>query len=441
MRDGVYTVQWIPAKKPSRVGGFFALSACLITTDIQLIAAERETAGNTNCACGATTRIGSKLRHIIAVLLTALFLGACQSSPATDVLENVAEAPPTPTREGAASETVGTGPVMVSMLIHTGGGGTGAARAADFRDGAAFAVKELGADSIKLAILDTNGESEATRAAALKAIETGAAMIVGPTTSSELAALAAVPATGRPPILGLTTNAVARAQGIFALLSDETDSAIEVSRHAAANGKRRVFVIAPPGYQAANGERLRRGLEASGAELVDLIEYVPGSRAIDNARQRLEQSDALLVMGLPTNPVAVIEATKKTGSFPQDGVVMGTSGWSRQLYANAALSGVLLALPNQEAMQETSKRFQSSYGRPLSVNSAYAYDALALAAGIVRARGAKAINSAALRSKSGFRGASGIFRFGSDGSIERLFPIYTLSDRQLKLVENSPEGF
>lgn len=400
-----------------------------------------ESGNNDHSACAVIERGRLNLRHGILTVSTAFLLTACQSSPATDALESVAQAPPVLAAGEAKSTTIGAGSVMVSMIIHTAGGGTGAARAADFRDGAAFAVKELGADSIKLTIVDTDGRPEGARAAALNAIESGSAMIVGPTTSSELATLAAVPFSDRPPVLGLTTNGVARSQGIFALLSDETDSAIEVSRYAAANGKGRIFAIAPPGYRNANGERLRKGLEMHGAELVDLIEYVPGGKAIDNARQRLEQSDALLVMGLSTNPVAVIEAVKKTGSFPQGGLVMGTSGWSRQLYSNAALSGVLLALPNQEAMQETSARFQSSYARPLSVDSAYAYDALALAAGIVRAKGRKAINSATLHSRSGFRGASGIFRFGPDGSIERLFPIYTLSDRQVKLVENSPEGF
>lgn len=328
----------------------------------------------------------------------------------------------------------------MALLVAIAAGGTAGTQAADFRDGALLAAKDLAADTATLTVFDTGGQPTAANTHAAEAIAAGTKLIIGPTAQSEVTAVDAAVA-GRLPIFALVSNSGPRPKGVFAFLSDESDSAIQVSSYAVARGKKRILAIAPPGYRAAHGDRLSRGLAGAGAELVDLIEYGGGGDVLDKAKPQIAQSDAVLIMALPTSPAAIIAAAKATGALSTEAIFLGTTGWSKRLYQNSALSGVYIAAPDQDAMQEISDRFNKAYGRPISLDAACAYDAMALAAGIVRTKGSQGLKPATLQGTSGFRGSTGLFRFQSNGSVERLFPIYQLADKQLKLVEAAPAGF
>ena len=77
----------------------------------------------------------------------------------------------------------------------------------------------------------------------------------------------------------------------------------------------------------------------------------------------------------------------------------------------------------------------------MSTDAAYAFDAIALAAGLTRLKGDKGLTEAVLTSPAGFRGVLGPFRLEKNGSVRRNCSILRLEKNGLKLIDPAPDGF
>ncbi|MCT7374641.1 penicillin-binding protein activator [Chelativorans salis] len=360
-------------------------------------------------------------------VLTCMVAAGCQSS--TDALGvGSGEA-----ARGPSVETVGDGSAVIALLLPRS-----AKDAADYRDGAALAVEDLGGERISLTIYDTGRAGEAAAARAAEAASQGARLVIGPVSATEAEAVAAISPDKRPPVLSLATNAVPAAPDLFTFASDEVDSALDVAAYAAATGEKNILAVVPPRPPARSLERLRKGIGQRGGALVDVVEYAGGR--IEVSKSDIGKADAVLILA-DAAPAAAVAALRATGGLALDALTLGTSAWTREDHAAPVLDEALLALPDQASLKLVADRFREAHRRPLSMQAAYAYDATAIAAGIVRAKGAEALSAATLRADPGFRGATGTFRFNADGSVERLFSIYRLSGGKPILQDPAPESF
>ncbi len=86
-------------------------------------------------------------------------------------------------------------------------------------------------------------------------------------------------------------------------------------------------------------------------------------------------------------------------------------------------------------------RFRATFNYDADVNVAYAYDMVALTAGIASAVGPKGLTRKVLENQTGFRGSTGLFRFRSDGASKRSMPFYQVKNGALKQIEKSISGF
>ncbi|MDZ7603618.1 MAG: hypothetical protein U1A06_19825, partial [Hoeflea sp.] len=86
-------------------------------------------------------------------------------------------------------------------------------------------------------------------------------------------------------------------------------------------------------------------------------------------------------------------------------------------------------------------RFTAKFGRSPTYDAATGYDAVAVAAGLVRSGGAEAITVANLTSTQGFRAATGLFRFRPDGRIERRMVVHRIENNKLSVIQEEGEGF
>lgn len=366
--------------------------------------------------------------------LFAAFLAGCQNVPADQVLD---------AGKGAAAkaeEVIGSGPVPVTMLLPRSG--AGAAIAVDFRNGAAMALADLGGEKVTLTIYDTQGSRQKVGALALKAAESGAAAIVGPTADELVGGVTEIPAEKRPPIITLATNAAALAPGVFAFVSDEVDSALVGVR--AASPGRKLIVLVPEDASKGVEERLRRGSAEAGADLLAFLRYgrsEPEFRALllKNLKP-VSQAGAVLILGSDSRP-AILARLVRAALENESAAIIGTSAWQHEAYADPAVAGALIGLVDQGSLEIISGRYQERFGRPLSVEAAFAYDAVGILCGLVRARGAEALTIKTLRSPVGFRGATGIFRFTADGHVQRRFALYRIDKGKLTQARSMPEGF
>lgn len=369
---------------------------------------------------------------VLAVVLAAAVLAGCQSSAVTQTLGTAAADTAAPAE--ADKQVFGTGPVAVALFVD---------RVADERtardqsDGAALAVKDLGADQIALTVFDLKGNVENLDPRAGEALVGGAKLFIGPAAVGQMSALRQADRAKRPPVIMLAPAPTAPAPGVFALVSDEIDSAVEAVGYAAGTGRTTILAVASTPLTEADAERLKRGIEANGAALAGVLDTA-GVTA-EPGKALAAKADAVLLLG--GVPQAARAALNAAGALRPGTWVLGTFAWPREVYADPALDGAFIAGIDRNGFQHISDRFRAAYGRTLSAEAAYGYDAIAVGAGIVRAEGAGEIAPAALQAPSGFAGATGTFRFGADGRVERRFSIYLVKKGALVLHDAAQDGF
>lgn len=367
----------------------------------------------------------------------ALALAGCQSAGPEEVLE-VAPALPAP-----AQETVGTGPVMVAMLLARNAGEPAAGRARDFFDGASLAVKERGGGALRVTVYETGGDPATARFLAEQAIAAGARMIVGPADAASLAQVATIPARERPPILALTGEG--GGNGIFAFTSDAVDSALEGVRVAVGAGQSQVLLLLPEGFSAGDRARLEKGVAAARGKLVGTIVYPRDAAAIASALRAQQplfaRANAAAIFGDGAAPSMVARTIATSGLGGTLATLIGNAKWQSPLYSDTVLDGALVALPDQDRLAQISGAYRAAARRPLSLDAATAYDAVALAAGLVRVNGPNGLTLKALTADSGFRGATGLFRLRRDGSVERRHTIYRIENGKLVELQGQGDGF
>jgi hypothetical protein len=377
-------------------------------------------------ASAGRTGFRSALRRSKAVLAASLIaaaLSACKTSGTTDNVETAAIAPDAvPAASGPS--VFGTGPVAIALFTDAM---SAPQLAADQRDGAALAVNQLAKDQITLTVYDAGANGADIGTEIKTAMAAGAKLLIGPPSLAASPVWAKAPAAQRPPVILLSTAPQKPVPNAFWLVSSETDSAVEAVSYAVNAGKKQILVAASAPLAPSDLAAVKKAVEAAGGVLL-------GSAAVPAAinRELLPQADAVLMFG--PSPNAMLAPLREAG-LRNDAWVLGTLAWGPGTY----IEGGYFAAIDQNGFSHIAGRFHTAYGRKLSADAAYAFDAVAVAAGIVRAKGA--MSAPELKSEIGFSGATGLFRFKKDGSVERRFAIYKVEGLSPKIHDAAPNGF
>jgi len=384
-------------------------------------------------------RIKSVLAMSIVVACGAL--AGCQSDVdgvAKNVKTNDIKAP-----SSEVEESFGETGAEITLLLPKGATGIYEGAARDVRDGAGLGVGELGGNQVFVKVVDvaSGGPAVATAVSAAKA--RGSVLLVSYASPVVTAAIAAIPADQRPPLLNLGVPVPPTSGNVYNFVSDEIDSAIEGARAAAASGHKKVLVFAQSDFPAAGEERLASAIRAGGGTYLGLARYdltdAAASDAVKKASVNLQNADAVLVLGktvITTTIAGAVKASVKTNV-----AVVGTSAWPPQTYTDPSVAGAVIAMVEPEGATMIAERYQRHYKRTLSTDAAYGYDAVAVASGIVRTKGPEGMNAQNLTSKVGFRGVTGLFRLMPGGTVERKMSLYSLSGGKLSLLGATPASF
>jgi ABC-type branched-subunit amino acid transport system substrate-binding protein len=305
-------------------------------------------------------------------------------------------------------------------------------------------MKNLGQDRATLTVYDTNGvPTEVTRLGNV-AIQSGVKAIIGPSTRQGVSDLVGIGANKTAIILALTEDIPASKENVFTMVPGETDSAIAIASYAIAAGKRNLVILQPDGFASSAQIRIRQSIEAKQGHMTGVVDYSPQEQRVATQIAKnadlVRRADAILLLSGP-GMVAAAAALRSAGLVTASHPLLGTVGWPKSLIADTSTYGALLALPSEVGLRQISKSFLVAFGRPPSPQAAYAYDAVAIVLGILRVLGPEALNKTTLLSDKGFRGATGIFRFNGDGSVDRLLSVYVNNDGTLKQVKAAGISF
>jgi ABC-type branched-subunit amino acid transport system substrate-binding protein len=367
---------------------------------------------------------------VAAVLLPLIALSACETVPfGIPGPEPSPTPPPDVVLPPANGEIIGTGPVRVALLLPMTASGNGARIAAEFRNAARLAVEDFGPQTIELVVKDTAGKPEQALAMASEASAEGSSAVLGPLFAPEVTQAATVlrPA-GKIEIAFSSDRSVAGAGTYLNSFLPEGIVDRSVS-FAIARSYRSFVALVPNGPAGDIAEReLRRTLAAKGGTLIQTARYDYDNSSLQVAAASIApaagQAQAIFIPDGGNSPNAIAAALKSNGVDLTSKKLVGTGQWTTSNLTDPALAGGWFADADQAKLATYKARYRAKFGADPSVNSALAYDTVALAAGIVRRYGAVGFRKEVVETPAGYSGYTGTFRFLAGGASERGYAVY-----------------
>jgi ABC-type branched-subunit amino acid transport system substrate-binding protein len=434
-------------------------------------------------AVGTTMAQSARPRLLAVTAGAGLVLAACASTPApppqqplpTPVEEPVVEPDPEPQEPEEPVETGLIPPHMegrdlarVAVLLPFSAE-SAAARAEALRllRAAELALFERGGGNLLMIPKDTQGTPEGARSAALAAAEDGADLIIGPLFGPAVASAARVARQADIPIIAFTTDTTVAGNGVYLMSFPPEIEVARIVEYASRQGVERFAYLGPQDrYGMAVYNALQNTSALTGGYVAAESFYTGDVEAMSRASARLtadqfealtpeealelRREDWLPSEDAPFQAVILPEGGTRLRALGPllisqnvDPLVvrfLGTGLWNDpDLLREPALHGGWFAAPDQAARQRFETAFEAEYGSAPSRVASLAYDAMALAAHLDG--GELGFSRAAIEEAQGFMGADGLFRFRSDGLIERGLAVYELRSRGLRELEPAPLSF
>lgn len=390
------------------------------------------------------------LRTRAIAFVLAVTLSGCQSKGSvSEALDPAAIAAPGVQNDAAvagraqATQSIGSGSAKITMLLPLSAPGATGETGRKMLDAAKLAMADLGNGLLTLTVEDTQGDSAHASELSIKAITTGAKVVIGPTELPAAQHIAKLSGPKRPPVLALANNFTG-GPGVYAVRLSEADSAAAGAAGIAAKGSKKfVLLVAAGSNGSAVEKRVANSLSIYGATLAVTIPYSAGdggTKAVTDMGSLVDAPDAVIVASGDDSPLQILAALKSKGIPGRTIAVVGTNRWLERPI-EPLFEGAYIATLDPRETGPIADRFKTTYNYQPDVNVAYAYDMVALTAGIASAVGPDGFSKQVLENPSGFRGSTGLFRFRADGSSQRSMPFYRVEKGALKLVARSTSGF
>jgi len=340
--------------------------------------------------------------------------------------------------------------------------GPNAERGLALKQAAELALSPPG--SPHLDVRDTGGTGPGAAAAAQAAIAGGAALIIGPLTAAETAAVAGPARAAGVAVLAFTSDPAQAQPGVWTLGITPAQQVRRLVGAVMAQGKTRFAAVLPPGdFGAAMGTALTQALAAAGAPppaihvhdgtnagiasaLRDASDYanrrgpieakIKEARAKHTAEGRKEAAD-LNKQPIPPAPFDALlladtgDKLAWAASFldyydidPPDVRVLGPALWASPAgRGGAALTGAWYAAPNAATRSTFDQDYQAKYGTPAPGLADFAFDAAAIGRVLAADRG---YSVASLCRPEGFAGVDGVLALLPDGTVRRGLAVFEI---------------
>jgi hypothetical protein len=218
--------------------------------------------------------------------------------------------------------------------------------------------------------------------------------------------------------------------------------------YATRQGRRSLAALIPDtAYGSVVEAQFRETAARRGARVVAIERYAPGAAQAAIARLApaiagaAPTADALFLPENVDGLASVGPALRAAGLDPQRVKVLGTGVWNEPgVFQIAGLQGGWYAAPDSTGFEAFAGRYRARFGSDPTRLATLSYDAVSLAAALVRTQGSQRFSEGALTSASGFAGADGVFRLRPDGTSDRALAVYEIRDGAAAIVSPSPRA-
>jgi ABC-type branched-subunit amino acid transport system substrate-binding protein len=376
--------------------------------------------------------VGARLALASAI---ALLLGACAGAGLPGFEQGPGARPAVPTGGG----------VKIALILPLTAGGQTATAANSLKNAGELALVEANSPNVQLLVKDDRGTAEGATAAAQEAIGEGAELVVGPLLAANVQAAAAVARPAGRPMIAFSSDASVASHGVYLLSFLPTTDVQRVVRFAAQQGKRSFAAIVPDtAYGQITSGAFQEAVASAGGRMVALEHYSTGQApdTVKRVAPTLQQADCLFIPegadGLP----ALLDALASSGVDLKRIKLLGTGVWNDpRLFRQPNLQGAWFPAPETAGFAAFAQRYRAKYSSEPTRIATLSYDALSLAAALVRTQGSQGFSETVLTNPSGFAGADGLFRFHADGTNDRGLAVLEVRNGSAAVVSPAPKSF
>ncbi len=364
------------------------------------------------------------------------------------------QTPPPP----QATAPTGT-PVKVALLLPLSGANAELGQA--MLEAAQLALFTTEAERLTLVPRDTAGTADGATQAARSAIADGAQLILGPLLAAEVEAVKPVARDAKINVIAFSTATPLAGGNVFLIGFLPRQEVIRAVGFARERGLSRFAALAPNSpYGRLMTDALREAASAAGGTVVKTEYLDPRTPDPTPAIRRLLGSRATAggPPGAPDSAAAGFDALllpeggaqlKQLGhQLHEAGLdtaqvrLLGSGLWDDATIAGeSTLDGGWFAASPPEPRREFERRFQQTYGHPAPRLASLAFDAAALAAALGRRGDAVPFSQEAILNPRGFTGVDGLFRFTSQGLVQRGLAVLQVEPSGNRVVSPAPRDF
>jgi hypothetical protein len=343
-------------------------------------------------------------------------------------------------------------PVQVALLVPRGSGeGSDTFLSQNLENAARLAIADLQGVTIDLRVYETAANPARAAAAATRAADEGAQIILGPL-YAEAANAAGVAVAGRGiNVLAFSNNPSIAGGNVFILGSTFRNTADRLVRYGRNEGISRYMVVHSDDLQGSVGrDAATAAVRAAGATVAGVESYPLSQQGITGASGRIASAiraagaDAILMTASVNADLPILAtALPEQGIDPAVTRYMGLTRWNAtpQALSLPGLQGGLFAQPDQRMTAAFESRYAAAYGEQPHPLAGLAYDGIAAIGALVSQGNRNALSRAALTQASGFQGTGGVFRLLPDGTNERGLAVATVRNNQVVILEQAPRRF
>ncbi len=389
---------------------------------------------------------GTDRRSLLGAMGATLFLAGCNStSTGGSFAGGLVDTGPAQTPSG---DVIGTGSVKVALVLPKSAGGQSATIATQLRNAAELALKDFPGADVQILVKDDQGTTEGGQAAASQAIAEGAQLIIGPLNAVAARGAAGPARQAAVPVVTFTTDASVATRGVYLIGFLPATDVERIVGYAAAQNRRSMAAIVPDDayglvVEAAFREQTAKaGVRAMAVERYkgDPVDMQTKAAAIAKLGAQI---DSVFVPDAAANAAQVVQAMTSAGLDRTRVKVLGSGRWNDPAaFASPALTGGWFPGADPAGIDGFRSRYRQSFANadpgPLAV---LGYEAVFLAAGLVRNAGARPFRDDVLLSRNGFLGVTGLFRFKTDGTCERGLAVFEIGTGSARPISPAPKQF
>ncbi|MCI5060865.1 MAG: penicillin-binding protein activator [Alphaproteobacteria bacterium] len=344
-------------------------------------------------------------------------------------------------------------PVKVAILLPLSG--PHAALGQFMLKAAQLALFDTGYENFNLIPRDTEGTTTGASNATRSVIDEGAQLILGPLLSSSVRGAKDIARSHNVNVIAFSTDGTLAGQNTFIMGFMPEGQVSRVTHYALSRDIKNFALIAPKDkYGNLVSHHFEKTVRQKNAALTNKIRFSADDPAIIN------QIAALKVKGSSPDFQAVFmpvggtlaDMISSTLSYnhlmPNNIRRLGTGLWDDpNVIRQSNMQGAWFAAPAPRTRAKFEQNYQTMYGNKPARLATLAYDATALAAilayrGYTQSGGINpAFDQAALTDPRGFNGVNGIFRFHTNGVVERGLAILEIREGRLIEIDPAPTQF